>query len=100
MPVVSILSAWPPLYRDFHDLSSAQPPRPFGPLVVHEFFGRNPQRSVNPDEAVAIGAAIQAGIYQGDISKLYVMDSFQASLMRAMAVRKLGRAAEDGEAAD
>ena len=40
------------------------------PLVqakVQEFFGREPNRSVNPDEVVAIGAAIQAGVLKGDV---------------------------------
>ncbi|MFT7621202.1 MAG: molecular chaperone DnaK [Myxococcota bacterium] len=48
--------------------------------VVHEFFGKNPQRSVNPDEAVAIGAAVQAGIIQGDVDDVLLLDVIPLSL--------------------
>eukprot|EP00798_Chlamydomonas_sp_ICE-L_P030049 gene30049-35020_t len=41
--------------------------------------------AVNPDEAVALGAAVQAGILQGDVADMMVMDQWQASLMRALA---------------
>src|SRR5205823_5357820 len=34
---------------------------------VKEFFGKEPRKDVNPDEAVAVGAAIQAGVLQGDV---------------------------------
>ena len=34
---------------------------------VREFFGKEPRKDVNPDEAVAIGAAIQAGVLKGDV---------------------------------
>ena len=46
-------------------------------------------RGVNPDEAVALGAAVQAGVLQGQIKGLMVMDQWQASLMRALADMKL-----------
>ncbi|MFA6534409.1 MAG: molecular chaperone DnaK [Patescibacteria group bacterium] len=42
------------------------------PLVqkkVEEFFGKKPHLGVNPDEVVAVGAAIQAGVFQGDVNK-------------------------------
>tara|TARA_B100001750_G_scaffold217483_1_gene202863 strand:- start:180 stop:2084 length:1905 start_codon:yes stop_codon:yes gene_type:complete len=41
---------------------------------VKEIFGKEPNRSVNPDEAVALGAAIQAGILQGDVTDLLLLD--------------------------
>ena len=47
------------------------------PLVgrtVAEFFGRQPSREINPDEVVAVGAAIQAGIVQGEIKDLVLLD--------------------------
>lgn len=47
------------------------------------------QKGVNPDEAVALGAAVQAGVLQGQVKGLMVMDQWQASLMRALADMKL-----------
>lgn len=47
------------------------------PLVykkVKEFFGKEPNKSVNPDEAVALGAAVQAGILTGDVTNLLLLD--------------------------
>jgi molecular chaperone DnaK len=47
------------------------------PLVaktVAEFFGRQPSREINPDEVVAVGAAIQGGIIQGEIKDLVLLD--------------------------
>lgn len=41
---------------------------------VKEFFGKEPNKSVNPDEAVAVGAAIQAGILQGDVKDVVLLD--------------------------
>ncbi len=42
--------------------------------IVQEFFGKEPHRGVNPDEVVAIGAAIQAGVLQGDVSDVLLLD--------------------------
>lgn len=53
------------------------------PLVartVAEFFGRQPSREINPDEVVAVGAAIQGGILQGDIKDLVLLDVTPLSL--------------------
>jgi molecular chaperone DnaK len=41
---------------------------------VKEFFGREPHRGVNPDEVVALGAAIQGGILQGDVKDVLLLD--------------------------
>ncbi len=48
--------------------------------VVRDFFGRDPRRDVNPDEAVAIGAAIQAGVLQGDVKDVLLLDVTPLSL--------------------
>ena len=45
--------------------------------------------AVNPDEAVALGAAVQAGILEGTVEEGEVIDVWQASLMRALATAKL-----------
>jgi molecular chaperone DnaK len=53
------------------------------PLVartVAEFFGRQPSRDINPDEVVAVGAAIQGGIIQGEIKDLVLLDVTPLSL--------------------
>ncbi len=42
--------------------------------VVKSFFGRDPNRSVNPDEVVAIGAAVQAGVLSGDVKDVVLLD--------------------------
>ena len=47
------------------------------PLVqqkVEEFFGREPHKGVNPDEVVAIGAAIQAGVLKGEVTDILLLD--------------------------
>ncbi len=47
---------------------------------VKEFFGREPHRGVNPDEVVALGAAIQAGVLQGDVKDVLLLDVTPLSL--------------------
>lgn len=42
--------------------------------VVKEFFGKEPNASVNPDEVVAIGAAVQAGVLSGDVKDVVLLD--------------------------
>ena len=48
--------------------------------VVEEFFGKEPHTGVNPDEVVAIGAAIQAGVLQGDVKDVLLLDVTPLSL--------------------
>lgn len=53
------------------------------PLVqetVKKFFGKEPNRSVNPDEVVAVGAAVQAGVLSGDVKDLLLLDVTPLSL--------------------
>jgi molecular chaperone DnaK len=47
---------------------------------VREFFGREPRKDVNPDEAVAVGAAIQGGVLQGDVKDVLLLDVTPLSL--------------------
>ena len=42
--------------------------------VVENFFGKKPNRSVNPDEVVAVGAAVQGGVLSGDVSDVLLLD--------------------------
>ena len=42
--------------------------------MVRQFFGREPVKGVNPDEAVALGAAIQAGVLKGDVKDILLLD--------------------------
>ena len=42
--------------------------------AVKEFFGREPHKGVNPDEVVALGAAVQAGVLQGDVKDVLLLD--------------------------
>ncbi|MBA6416445.1 molecular chaperone DnaK [Colwellia sp. 6M3] len=48
--------------------------------VVTEFFGKEPRKDVNPDEAVAAGAAIQAGVLSGDVTDVLLLDVTPLSL--------------------
>ncbi|MBN2585630.1 molecular chaperone DnaK [Patescibacteria group bacterium] len=53
------------------------------PLVIEtvkKFFGKEPNKSVNPDEAVAMGAAIQGGVLQGDVKDILLLDVTPLSL--------------------
>ena len=48
--------------------------------AVKELFGKEPNRSINPDEVVALGAAVQAGVLQGDVKDLLLLDVIPLSL--------------------
>ncbi len=48
--------------------------------IVEEFFGRKPSKGVNPDEVVAMGAAIQGGVLRGDVKDVLLLDVTPLSL--------------------
>jgi molecular chaperone DnaK len=48
--------------------------------AVKEFFGKEPNRTVNPDEVVAIGAAVQGGVLKGDVKDVLLLDVIPLSL--------------------
>ena len=48
--------------------------------AVREFFGKEPRRDVNPDEAVAVGASIQGGVLKGDVKDVLLLDVTPLSL--------------------
>ncbi|MHB1436690.1 MAG: molecular chaperone DnaK, partial [Thiobacillus sp.] len=48
--------------------------------AVKDFFGKEPRRDVNPDEAVAVGAAIQGGVLQGEVKDVLLLDVTPLSL--------------------
>jgi len=48
--------------------------------TVQDIFGRQPSRAVNPDEAVAVGAAVQGGVLAGDVTDVLLLDVTPLSL--------------------
>src|SRR4029450_9468348 len=48
--------------------------------LVREFFGKEPHKGVNPDEVVAVGAAIQGGVLTGDVKDMLLLDVTPLSL--------------------
>jgi molecular chaperone DnaK len=67
---------------DIHEviLVGGQTRMPALQTAVEQFFGKKPNMSVNPDEVVAVGAAIQAGILQGDVKDILLVDVIPLSL--------------------
>ncbi len=61
-------------------LVGGQTRMPMVQKAVQEFFGREPRKDVNPDEAVAVGAAIQGGVLQGDVKDVLLLDVTPLSL--------------------
>ncbi|MEM1012179.1 MAG: molecular chaperone DnaK [Planctomycetota bacterium] len=53
---------------------------PFVQKIVKDVFGKEPNKSVNPDEVVAMGAAVQGGIAKGDVKDILVLDATPLSL--------------------
>jgi molecular chaperone DnaK len=71
-------------------LVGGQTRMPLATDKVKEFFGREPHKGVNPDEVVAIGAAIQAGVLKGDVREVLLLDVTPLSL----AIETLGGVAD------
>ena len=61
-------------------LVGGQTRMPIVQKAVEEFFGKEPHKGVNPDEVVAIGAAIQAGVLSGDVKDVLLLDVTPLSL--------------------
>jgi molecular chaperone DnaK len=61
-------------------LVGGQTRMPLVQKVVRDFFGKEPRKDVNPDEAVAVGAAIQAGVLAGDVKDVLLLDVTPLSL--------------------
>ena len=68
--------------KDIHDviLVGGMTRMPKVQETVQEFFGRKPSRGVNPDEVVAMGAAIQGGVLKGDVKDILLLDVTPLSL--------------------
>jgi molecular chaperone DnaK len=61
-------------------LVGGQTRMPLVQKIVKEFFGQEPRKDVNPDEAVAVGAAIQAGVLAGEVKDVLLLDVTPLSL--------------------
>ena len=68
--------------EDIHEvvLVGGQTRAPAIQKAVKDYFGKEPNKTINPDEVVAIGAAIQAGILQGDVKDVLLLDVIPLSL--------------------
>ncbi|OGG68399.1 molecular chaperone DnaK [Candidatus Kaiserbacteria bacterium RIFCSPHIGHO2_02_FULL_56_30] len=76
------MEASPFKIADIHEviLVGGQTRMPKIQQAVKAFFGKEPNLTVNPDEVVAVGAAIQAGIFQGDVKDILLVDVIPLSL--------------------
>ncbi|MFY7697520.1 MAG: molecular chaperone DnaK [Legionella sp.] len=61
-------------------LVGGQTRMPMVQKTVHDFFGKEPRKDVNPDEAVAVGAAIQAAVLSGEVKDILLLDVTPLSL--------------------
>lgn len=61
-------------------LVGGQTRMPMVQKTVAEFFGKEPRKDVNPDEAVAMGAAVQGGVLAGDVKDVLLLDVTPLSL--------------------
>ncbi len=61
-------------------LVGGQTRMPMGQKKVAEFFGKEPRKDVNPDEAVAVGAAVQGGVLAGEVKDVLLLDVTPLSL--------------------
>lgn len=61
-------------------LVGGQTRMPMVQKAVQDLFGKEPNRTINPDEVVALGAALQAGIFQGDVQDITLVDVIPLSL--------------------
>src|SRR6202162_1844878 len=61
-------------------LVGGQTRMPLAQKYVREFFGKEPRKDVNPDEAVAVGAAVQAGVLSGEVKDVLLLDVTPLSL--------------------
>ena len=61
-------------------LVGGQSRMPMAQVAVKDFFGKDPRKDVNPDEAVAVGAAIQAGVLSGEVKDVLLLDVTPLSL--------------------
>src|ERR1700685_1181354 len=61
-------------------LVGGQTRMPLAQKYVRDFFGKEPRKDVNPDEAVAVGAAIQGGVLKGDVKDVLLLDVTPLSL--------------------
>ena len=81
-PVKQALSDADLSVSDVHDiiLVGGQTRMPLVQKYVTEFFGKEPRKDVNPDEAVAVGASIQGGVLAGDVKDVLLLDVTPLSL--------------------
>ena len=74
------MQTFPPSNIDEILLVGGQTRMPKVQQTVQSFFGKEPNRSVNPDEVVAVGAAIQAAVLKGDVKEVLLLDVTPLSL--------------------